>query len=232
MTKRRILLAEDNPTISEVLADNLTFEGYEVRCVDDGRAAVKAAAEFLPDLVILDIMLPGLDGLEVCRQLRPRSHMAIMMLTALGDKDDRIRGLNLGADDYVTKPFHLEEVIARVRAVLRRTHPDIETLMLGTITIDFAHLRAFDGDKDIALTNQEFELLHYLAIRRGTTIHRDELLMKVWHYPAAPLTRLVDRAIARLRSKIETDPHHPRFIHTVHGEGYCLTPEGASAKRR
>jgi two-component system response regulator VicR len=232
MIKRRILLAEDNPTIAEVLADNLTFEGFDVHCVDDGRAAVKAAAEFLPDLVILDIMLPGIDGMEVCRQLRPRTHMAIMMLTALGDKDDRIRGLNLGADDYVTKPFHLEEVIARVQAVLRRTHPDVEELRLGTITIDFTRLRACDGARDLALTHQEFELLHYLATHQGTTIHRDELLMKVWRYPAAPLTRLVDRAIGRLRSKIEADPHHPRYIHTVHGEGYCLTPEGAPAKRR
>lgn len=232
MIKRRVLIAEDNPTISEVLADNLAFEGFEVRCVDDGRAAVRAAADFLPDLVILDIMLPGMDGLEVCRELRPRPHMAIMMLTALGDKDDRIRGLNLGADDYVTKPFHLEEVIARVRAVLRRTHPDVEQLVLGRTTIDFVRLRAFDEGEEISLTNQEFELLHYLATRQGTTIHRDELLLKVWHYPSAPLTRLVDRAIARLRSKIEMDPHHPRFIHTVHGEGYCLTPEGTSAKRR
>jgi DNA-binding response OmpR family regulator len=231
VNRRRILLVEDNPTISEVLSDNLTFEGYDVRCVDDGRAAIKAAADYFPDLVILDIMLPGgIDGFELCKQLRPRPHTAIMMLTALADKEDRVRGLDLGADDYVTKPFHLEEVIARVRAVLRRTHLEIGRVTLGNVTIDFENLRAFDGDREITLSHQEFELLHYLAVHQGTVIHRDELLLRVWRYASAPLTRLVDRAIARLRSKIEVDPHRPRFIHTVHGEGYCLTPNGAPSK--
>jgi DNA-binding response OmpR family regulator len=230
--KKRILIVEDNPALSEVLADNLTFEGFEVRCIDDGNAAVNAALEFFPDLAILDIMLPGMDGFEICRALRLRQHVAIMIVTARGQKDDRIRGLNLGADDYITKPFHLEELIARVRAVLRRTRPDLEQLTLGSVTIDFQRLRAWDDEREIELSHQEFELLYYLAVRRGTVIHRDELLLSVWRYASTPLTRLVDQAIARLRRKIEKDPHHPRFIHTVHSEGYCLTPEGDRIKSK
>lgn len=224
--KHRILIVEDSAAIAEVLADNLSYEGYQVQCLDDGDRAVKVASEFVPDLVILDIMLPGTDGFSICQALRQIQPVAIMILTARTQKDDRIRGLDLGADDYVTKPFHLEEVIARVRAVLRRTRPDVDQLRLGRLTIDFRNLRAWDDRGPVELTHQEFDLLHYLAARQGAVVHRDELLQRVWRYGATPLTRLVDRAIARLRRKIEPYPHHPRYIHTVHGEGYSLTPDG------
>jgi DNA-binding response OmpR family regulator len=222
----RILIVEDNADLAEVLSDNLAFEGFQVERVDTGEAALRKAEEFFPDLVVLDIMLPDLDGFEVCRALRQRQQTAILMLTSRSRRDDRIRGLNIGADDYITKPFHLEELIARIRAVLRRTRPGLDRLTLGPVVVDFRTLQAKRGDAVVDLSHVEFELLQYLASRPGTVVHRDELLANVWRYPSAPLTRLVDQAIARLRRKVEDDPHHPRFIHTVHGSGYCLTPDG------
>jgi DNA-binding response OmpR family regulator len=224
--KKRILIVEDNESLAEVLKDNLTFEGFDVRCVTDGTLVVEKSREFPPDLVLLDIMLPGKDGFEICQTLRQHRSVAILMLTAKAQKPDRLRGLTLGADDYITKPFDLEELIARIHAVLRRTHPDLQRLTLGRVTIDFQALQASDGDRQIDLSHLEFELLQYLAVRPGAVIHRDDLLRDVWGYPSMPNTRSVDQAIARLRRKIEADPHHPRYIHTVHGEGYSLTPEG------
>jgi DNA-binding response OmpR family regulator len=232
MTKKRILIVEDNASLAEVLSDNLTFEGFDVQSVDDGSLAIDKVREFFPDLVVLDLMLPGLDGFEICRAIRQRGQTAIMILTARVQKDDRIRGFALGADDYVTKPFDLEELIARVHAVLRRTRPELERLVLGKVTIDFRMLQAWDGDRELDLSHLEFELLQYLAARQGVVVDRDELLRGVWRYTSTPNTRSVDQAVARLRRKIEADPHHPRFIHTVHGEGYCLTPEGVSVARK
>ncbi len=145
------------------------------------------------------------------------------MLTARSQKADRIRGLKLGADDYVTKPFDLEELLARIHAVLRRSRPDVERLTLGQVTIDFRTLHAWAGQQDLELTHREFELLRYLAERQEVVVDRDELLREVWGYASAPHTRSVDQAIVRLRKKIEPDPQHPVFIHTVHGNGYCLT---------
>ncbi len=174
-------------------------------------------------------MLPGMGGFDLCSVLRQGGHTPIIILTARGQKADKVRGLNLGADDYVTKPFDLEEFLARVRAVLRRARPLVEELALGPVTIDFRARRATKDSRPLHLTYREFELLQYLAERQKHAVYRDELLREIWGYANAPTTRSVDHAIARLRKKIEPDPHHPTFIHTVHGDGYCLSPEGGAS---
>jgi len=224
--KRRILIVEDNAGLASVLSDNLALEGFDVQTVDDGDLAIAKAREFAPDLIVLDVMLPGKNGFELCGLLRQGRRTPIVMLTARSQKDDRILGLKLGADDYVTKPFDLEELLARIHAVLRRTRPEVERLTLGRVTIDFRILQAWNGTRPIELTHREFELLRYLAERQEVVVDRDELLREVWGYASAPHTRSVDQAVVRLRKKIEPDPQHPTFVHTVHGNGYCLTPLG------
>ena len=228
MMKKRILVVEDDAALARVLRDNLTFDGFEVQWVADGNAALQTVREFAPGSRRARPDAAGHDGFELCGLLRQGGRTPIIMLTARGQKADKLRGLNLGADDYVTKPFDLEELLARVHAVLRRTRPAVEQLTLGARRHRFPRpaSRASDG-RTIHLTHREFELLAYLAERQERVVHRDELLREVWGYPDAPSTRSVDHAIARLRKKIEPDPHHPRFIHTVHGDGYCLTPAGA-----
>ena len=211
-----------------MLRDNLLYEGYDVEHVSDGNLAVAKARAFAPDLVVLDVMLPGINGFELCGLLRQRGRTPILMLTARSQKADKLKGLNLGADDYITKPFDLEEFLARVRAVLRRARPVADALVIGAVTIDFVSRSAKRGRVELHLTHREFELLQYLAERQGRVVHRDELLRELWGYQQAPFTRSVDHAIARLRKKIEPDLQHPRFIHTVHGDGYTLTPEGRS----
>jgi len=224
--KKKILVVEDDTSLARVLRDNLQFEGYEVDCVFDGALAQPRAKEFGPDLVILDIMLPGVNGFELCAALSARRRIPILILTARGHKADKLRGLHLGADDYLTKPFDLEELLARVKAVLRRTRPTTDTLTLGAVKVDFVQESAQRGETAFHLTHREYELLKYLSERHGVAVHRDELLREIWGYQGAPFTRAVDNAIGRLRKKIEDDAHHPRFIHTVHGDGYMLTPEG------
>jgi DNA-binding response OmpR family regulator len=226
--KNRILVVEDDTALARVLRDNLTFEGFEVAWEASGSGAINRLKVFGPDLVVLDIMLPDTNGFDLCGLLRQGGRTPIIILTARGQKTDKLRGLNLGADDYITKPFDLEELLARVRAVLRRTRPTVEQISLGAIVIDFRAQQATRGIYPIHLTHREFELLEYLSVRQEHVVQRDELLREVWGYPEAPSTRSVDHAIARLRKKIETDPHNPRFIHTVHGDGYCLTPAGDS----
>jgi two-component system response regulator VicR len=223
MTKK-ILIVEDDAALARVLRDNFVFDGFEVECVADGNQALARATDFAPDLVILDVMLPGRDGFELVGLLRHGGQIPVIMLTARSEKADKLRGLDLGADDYVTKPFDLEELLARVRAVLRRASPGVEQLVLGSVTIDFKTMQARRGRTVLRLTHREFELLRYLAERPARVVHRDELLREVWGYPATPATRSVDHAVARLRKKIEPDPGQPRFIHTVHGDGYQLTP--------
>jgi two-component system response regulator VicR len=227
---KRILVVEDDLPMARVLRDNLRFEGFEVECVSDGDRALAKFKEFRPDLAVLDVMLPGIDGFELCTSLRQQGHTPILFLTAKSQKADKLRGLNLGADDYITKPFDLEELLARVKAILRRTRPTADTLKLGPVSIDFVAQVARRGASELHLTHREFELLKYLGERIGVVIHRDELLRVLWGYPDAPFTRSVDNAILRLRKKIEADPHHPRFIHTVHGDGYTLTPEGRETR--
>ncbi len=224
--KKRILVVEDDPALTRVLRDNLTFAGFEVECVGDGDQAVAMARAAAPDLILLDVMLPGRSGFELCGVLRQGGRTPIIMLTARSQKADKVRGLDLGADDYVTKPFHVEELLARIQAVLRRMRPVVERLQFGDIVVDLGRLRAWASGCEFHLTHREFEVLRYLAERRGRVVSRDELLREIWGYLDMPNTRSVDHAIARLRKKIESDPHHPRFIHTVHGDGYCLTLEG------
>jgi DNA-binding response OmpR family regulator len=182
--------------------------------------------EFRPDLIILDVMLSGANGFELAEILRLRGRTPFLYLTARTQKADKLRGLNLGADDYITKPFDLEELVARVRAVLRRARPVTDELVLGDVLVSFSTHIARRGRTDLRLTHRELEMLQYLAERRGQVVPRDELLRAVWGYAQAPFTRSVDNAIARLRKKIEVNAHRPRFIHTVHGDGYCLTPDG------
>jgi DNA-binding response OmpR family regulator len=210
-----------------VVRDNLEFEGFEVAYAQDGATALKLATDLLPDLILLDVALPDISGFELFGSLGRRFRTPVIFLTARSQKADKLRGLNLGADDYITKPFDIEELLARVHAVLRRTHAPVSRLALGDVVIDFEQQRATRGDEVIHLTGREFDLLRYLAERRDRIIHRDELLREVWGYVDAPLTRSVDHAISRLRKKIEQDAHAPQFIHTVRGDGYCLTPGAA-----
>jgi DNA-binding response OmpR family regulator len=219
----RVMVVEDDPALSRVLVDNLVLDGFDVRHATTAGEAVKAASEFHPDLVLLDVGLPDGSGFDLCPVLRRRGSAAVIMLTARGQKADMVKGLNLGADDYVTKPFDIEELLARVHAVLRRARAEIESLVLGDVRVDLQSQRATKGKNVVVLTRRECDLLRYLAARRDRVVSRDELLREVWGYPNAPLTRSVDSAVARLRKKIEPNPHQPLFIHTVHGDGYCLT---------
>jgi DNA-binding response OmpR family regulator len=224
--KKRILVVEDDAALARVLRDNLTFAGFEVDHVTDGDQAIGKARTQAPDLILLDLMLPGRDGFELCGVLRQGGRTPIIMLTARSQKADKVRGLDLGADDYVTKPFHFEELLARIHAVLRRMRPAVERLQLGGLVVDLVGLQAWQCGREFHLTHREFEVLRYLAERHGRVVSREELLREIWGYLDMPTTRSVDHAIARLRKKIETDPQRPRYIHTVHGDGYCLTLEG------
>ena len=226
MTKR-ILIIEDDKAMARLLSDNLEYEGFLVETCDSGRNALAVVKRFTPDLLLLDVMLPhGPDGFEICRALNDGpNRIPVIILSARGQKEDRIRGLTLGADDYVTKPFALDELLARVHAVLRRTKPPIEQLRLGNTVIDFKRLRAYCGTKRVELTDREFEILHCLAERAGHVVTRDELLHVVWGYSDAPLTRTVDNFIFRLRHKLEPDPRHPTYIRKAYGDGYRLITE-------
>ena len=225
--RKRVLVVEDDPVLTRVLQDNLTFEGFDVRCIDDGNAAQNAARDFAPDLVLLDVNLPGKNGFELCAAWRQGSRTPIILLTAMGQKADKLKGLKLGADDYVTKPFDLEELLARVHAVLRRARTAASVLTLGHVKVDFDQRKAWNDAGEIDLTHRDFELLQYLSERPNSIVSRAELLRAIWGYPDAASTRAADHAIARLRKKIESNPHKPRFIHTVHGDGYYLALERA-----
>ena len=220
--KKRILIVEDDKALGRVLSDNLTFEGFDVEWVTEGRAALDSARGRGADLILLDIGLPDTDGFHLLELFRGAGATPVIILTAHGQKADKLQGLRLGADDYVTKPFDVEELLARVQAVLRRSGPAGEPLVLGHISIDFAARTAVGDDGQLHLTDKEFEIIRYLATHQARIVYRDELLTAVWGYADAPLTRSVDHAIARLRKKIEPDPKRPRFIQTVHGDGYRL----------
>jgi DNA-binding response OmpR family regulator len=224
--KKRLLVVEDDEALADILCHNLEHEGFDVLRVADGADALNTAKAFAPDLVLLDVMLPGISGLDLCAAWRREGRFPVVMVTARDGKDDKVAGLRTGADDYITKPFDLDELLARVHAVLRRARPSVERLRLGTTTIDFVTGTARHGGRSLELTRREFEILRYLAERPNTVVHREELLRHVWGFQEEPLTRAVDRAIARLRRKIEPKPHRPSFIHTAHGDGYFLTPEG------
>jgi DNA-binding response OmpR family regulator len=220
----RILIVEDDPIFRSVMRDNLIFEGYRVDAVADGNTALVHARTFSPDLIVLDLTLPDWDGLDLCPLLHQGGKVPVIILSARGQKVDKIRGLKLGADDYINKPTDLDELLARIRVVLRRSRPTVDRLQVGRLLIDFRASTASSGPTSVRLTHREFELLRYLAERRDKVVHRDELLREVWGYlDATVTTRSVDQTIARLRKKIEPDPRRPEFIRTVHGDGYCLS---------
>ena len=221
----RILLVEDDPSIREVTAIGLRAAGFEVDTAPDGAAGLERWGQAQPDLVLLDVMLPRLDGLEVCREIRRASTVPIVMLTARGDTIDVVVGLEAGADDYVTKPFEMAELVARIRAALRRRRSTAEegagaALELGPLAIDTAGRTVRRGDEDIALTRTEFDLLVELAQRPGQVLTRDQLLDHVWGYDYLGDSRLVDVAIGRVRAKVERDPANPELLVTVRGSGY------------
>ena len=222
--KSKILIVEDEPDMILGLKDNFEFEGYEVITAADGTAGLERARANKPDLVILDIMLPKLSGLEVCKTLRGEGfENPIIMLTARGQEIDKVVGLELGADDYVTKPFSIRELLARVRAILRRTEGKkkrLERYRFADVDLDFEVYRATKGGDPLDLSPREFELLRYLIERRGETVSRDRLLEDVWGYESYPSTRTVDTHIAKLRAKIGDSGSEPRYILTIHGSGY------------
>jgi two-component system response regulator VicR len=222
--KSHILIVEDDVTLARVLRDNLAYEGFDVECAPDGEQALERVRAVRPALVLLDIAIPGVDGFDVCRLLNAgRDRLPIIMLTARTQRHDKVKALQLGADDYVTKPFSFDELLARIQAVLRRSYPTIHSCAIGDVTIDFGRMRALKRGAALPLTAREFAILQHLAERAGKVVTRDELLRAVWGCREPTLTRTVDNFVARLRRKIEPDPHHPRFIRTVHGDGYCLT---------
>ncbi len=231
MVGSKVLIVEDDRTLLEVLQYNLAREGYDVLTAADGAAGLEAARSDKPDLVILDVMLPKMDGYEVCRILRRETTVPIMMLTAKTEETDRVVGLEVGADDYVTKPFSMRELMARVRAMLRRTEmmkKEAESgalapapcLKAGDLEIDTARHTVFRSGVAVELSRMEFALLEFLARNQGQVFSRDHLLEKVWGYDFAGDTRTVDVHVSWLRHKIETDPAHPEHLVTVRGVGY------------
>jgi two-component system OmpR family response regulator len=231
MAGNNVLIVEDDQTLLEVLQYNLTKEGYEVLTTSNGVQALEVAERERPDLIVLDIMLPGLDGFEVCRILRKKEMtMPILMLTAKVDEVDRVVGLELGADDYMSKPFSMRELLARVRAMLRRvemmqrraasTEEALSPISVGELNIDVARHQVTFSGTTISLSPKEFDLLAFLAKNRGQVFSRDVLLDKVWGYDYVGDTRTVDVHIRWLRQKIEVDPSNPKYLLTVRGVGY------------
>jgi two-component system response regulator MtrA len=221
----RILLVEDDPSIREVTAIGLRGAGFDVETAVDGAAGLERWRQLQPDLVLLDVMLPRLDGLEVCREIRRESTVPIVMVTARGDTIDVVVGLEAGADDYVRKPFEMPELVARIRAALRRKRSGGEagttaTIELGPLIIDTAGRTVRREEQEIALTRTEFDLLVELAQRPGQVLSRDQLLDRVWGYDFLGDSRLVDVAIGRVRAKVERDAANPELILTVRGSGY------------
>jgi two-component system, OmpR family, response regulator RpaA len=228
---RRILIIDDDPLISEVVTVNLEMAGYQVSTANDGIKGQALAIQLLPDLIILDLMLPHVDGFTVCQRLRRDQRTAdipVLMMTAMGQTKDKVDGFDAGADDYLTKPFELEELLARVRALLRRTGgiPDAakhsEILNYGSLTLVPERFEAVWFDSTVKLTHLEFELLHCLLQRHGQTVSPSEILREVWGYEPDDDIETIRVHIRHLRTKLEPDPRHPKYIKTVYGAGYCL----------
>lgn len=226
---RKVLVVDDEPSIVELVQFNLEKEGFEVAQAYDGESALDAFRSDRFDLVILDLMLPGMDGLEVCQAIRRGSQVPVIMLTAKTDEFDRVLGLSIGADDYVTKPFSPRELVARVKAILRRQAMDsqsgqdeqgVHVIRVRDLVIDGDRFEVEVGGARVDLTPKEFELLRFLAANAGRVLTRELLLEKVWGYDYAGNTRTVDVHIRRLRQKVESDDANPAYIHTVHGVGY------------
>jgi DNA-binding response OmpR family regulator len=231
--KARVLVVDDDPTVSEVVARYLDHAGFAVDQVADGLEAVARASAVRPDLVVLDLMLPGLDGLEVCRRIRQeQGHVPVVMLTARGDEDDRILGLEVGADDYVTKPFSPRELVLRVTSVLRRAGSSAGPgpaagawLRAGPLAVDRSARRATRDDTELALTMREFDLLAFFLQHPGQVMGREELMNRVWGWEFGDLSTVTVH-VRRLREKVEDDPAQPRLISTVWGAGYRFDPPG------
>jgi DNA-binding response OmpR family regulator len=225
---QKILIVEDEPNMRLGLKDNLEFEGFEVETADDGEAGLKKILDNNFNLIILDVMMPKLSGFDVCKTARKKGITTpIILLTAKGEEIDKVLGLELGADDYVTKPFSLRELLARIKAILRRqenqttsTHGDLITI--GKLNVNFSSYASFNEDEPVQMSHKEYEILHYLWKNRNKTVSRDDLLTNIWGYDESPTTRTVDNFILKLRQKIERDHNHPQIILTVHGVGYKL----------
>jgi two-component system, OmpR family, response regulator MprA len=218
----RVLVIEDDVEIADVLRRFLRQEGHEVRTAVDGEEALPAAGEFVPDLVILDLGLPGMDGVEVCRRLRADGDVPILILTARAELEDRVEGLDSGADDYLVKPFERQELLARIRTLLRRRPPrGSASLTVGDLSLNPDTREVTRGDRRIELTNREFELLEYLMRNERLVISRERLLDEVWGYDPMAMTNTIDVFISNLRRKLEADGE-PRILHTKRGAGYVL----------
>ncbi|MEM7299113.1 MAG: response regulator transcription factor [Bacteroidota bacterium] len=223
---KHILIVDDEAHMRMGLKDNLEFEGYEVSEAVDGIEGLEKANEVNPDLIVLDVMMPNLSGFEVCKQLRKSGNETpIILLTAKGEEIDKVLGLEIGADDYVQKPFSLRELIARIKAILRRSvnHSEVsEEVAIGLLKVNFKEYRASRNGQEEKLSHKEFEILHYLLEHKNEIVDRHDLLKNVWGYNEQPTTRTVDNFIVKLRQKTEEDPHHPKHIITIHGVGYKL----------
>jgi two-component system alkaline phosphatase synthesis response regulator PhoP len=226
----RLLLVEDEPGLVMTLTDRLMAEGYDVEDAGDAQTALRVASAGQFDAILLDVMLPGGNGFDICRTLRQRGvETPILMLTARGQVVDRVVGLKLGADDYLVKPFDMSELLARVEALLRRTQSGTagsagETFKFDDVAIDFRKAEVTKGGIPVELSAREFKLLRYFVEHRGATLSRDELLNEVWGYNSMPSTRTVDVHVAWLRQKLEDNPRHPQHILTLHGLGYKFSP--------
>jgi len=218
----RVLVIEDDTEIADVLRRTLRQEGHEVRTAGDGEEALSAAAEFAPDLVILDLGLPKLDGVEVLRRMRADDDVPVLILTARSDLDDRVEGLDTGADDYLAKPFERQELLARMRALMRRRPPrGAATLVLGDLRLNPATREVVRGDREIELTAREFELLEFLMRNERLVVSRERLLEEVWGYDPLAMTNTIDVFISNLRRKLE-EGDEPRLLHTKRGAGYVM----------
>ncbi len=223
--KEKILIIEDEEDLVKGLRLNLADEGYEVGWASDGVEGLRKALEERPDLIILDIMLPKMNGLDICRELRQKNiSIPIIMLTAKGEEIDKVLGLEIGADDYMTKPFSIRELLARIKAHLRREKRERKTIpdvyRFGDVEIDFTHFKVKRKDKELDLTSLEIAILKYFIAHKEEVVTREALLDKVWGYEKYPTTRTIDNHILKLRKKIERDPSHPEYILSVYGEGY------------
>jgi DNA-binding response OmpR family regulator len=226
---KKILIVEDEVNMVNGLKDNLEFEGYEADTALDGKSGLQKIIQNKYDLILLDVMLPEVSGFDICKIARKEGiNTPIILLTAKGEEIDKVLGLELGADDYITKPFSLRELLARIKAILRRSPPgkdengEQDFVLIGKIKVNFKNYVAFEGPSEVKMSHKEFGILHYLYMNAGKVIQRDDLMIDVWGIEYDISTRTVDNFILKLRQKIEVDPNNPKIILTVHGIGYKL----------
>ncbi len=234
LSAKKVLVVEDEQAIAEAVRARLDSEGYDVAVASDGPRAIETVRRDRPDLVVLDLMLPGMDGLEVCREIQKDAWIPVLMLTARTEEADRVAGLAVGADDYLTKPFSMRELVARVRAILRRIERIKETsggepVTRFDLTVDTARRRVVKADEEVPLTPLEFEILLTLARSPGVVFSREQLMERVWGYRDYAGGRVVDSHVARIRRKLGDEAAEPKYIRTVHGVGYAFTEDGVPA---